>query len=39
LDRLEIRVAQVEKVGDPLLYSDEQLISDLAKIFRSAAAR
>src|SRR6266542_3095475 len=28
----------VEKVGDPLLYSDEQLISDLAKIFAAAAA-
>lgn len=28
----------VESVGDPLIYSDEQLIDDLAKIFRAAAA-
>jgi hypothetical protein len=27
----------VENVGDPLLYGDEELIDDLARIFGSAA--
>jgi len=28
----------VESVGDPLLYSDEQLIEGFARIFEAAAA-
>jgi hypothetical protein len=28
----------VEAVGDPLLYSDEQLIDALARVFEAAAA-
>jgi hypothetical protein len=28
----------VESVGDPLLYSDEQLIEGLARVFEAAAA-
>lgn len=29
----------VESVGDPLIYSDEQLIADLSRIFAAASAR